>query len=132
MKLPRKPMTRTLMIATTSVSAAILFSSAASTQESRQGTSSIPDLSSIWTHPSFPWYERIRGRKPTQSRSAFFVTALRLVTTCQSIRSADTLSTTGISSPSALAVLRLMTNSNFVDSWTGRSAGLAPLRMLPV
>jgi hypothetical protein len=51
---------------------------------------------------------------------------------CQSIRSADTLSTTGISSPSALAVLRLMTNSNLVDCWTGRLAGLAPLRMLPV
>ena len=55
-----------------------------------------------------------------------------VVATCQSIRSADTLSTTGISSPSALAVLRLMTNSNLADCWTGRSAGLAPLRTLPV
>jgi hypothetical protein len=43
---------------------------------------------------------RLAGRKGTQSRYA---------TTCQSIRSADTLSTTGISSASALAVLRLMT-----------------------
>jgi hypothetical protein len=49
--------------------------------------------------------------------------------TCQSIKSADTLSITGISSPSALAVLRLMANSNLVDCWTGRSAGLVPLRM---
>ena len=30
--------------------------------------------------------------------------------------------------PSALAVLRLMTNSNVVGCKTGRSAGLAPLR----
>jgi hypothetical protein len=45
-------MMRTLIIATTSVSAAILFSSAAFSQESRQGTSSIPDFSGIWAHPS--------------------------------------------------------------------------------
>jgi hypothetical protein len=43
-------MTRPLIIATTS--AAILFSSAAFTQESRQGTASIPDFSGIWAHPS--------------------------------------------------------------------------------
>ena len=30
-----------------------------------------------------------------------------------------------------LAVLILMTNSNLVDCMTGRSAGLAPLRMRP-
>src|SRR4029077_15241590 len=34
--------------------------------------------------------------------------------------------------PSALAVLRLMTSSTFVDCWTGRSAGLVPLRIRPV
>ena len=33
--------------------------------------------------------------------------------------------------PSALAVLRLMTSSNLVGCWTGRSAGLAPLRIFP-
>jgi hypothetical protein len=33
--------------------------------------------------------------------------------------------------PSALAVLRLMTNSNLVGCWTGKSAGLAPLRIRP-
>ncbi len=32
--------------------------------------------------------------------------------------------------PSALAVLRLMTSSNFVGCSTGRSAGLAPFRIL--
>src|SRR4051812_25308279 len=35
----------------------------------------------------------------------------------------------GISTPSDLAVFRLMTSSNFVGCWIGRSAGLAPLRM---
>jgi hypothetical protein len=44
-------MMRTLTIAASSVSAAILFSSAAFAQESRQGTSSIPDFSGIWAHP---------------------------------------------------------------------------------
>ena len=34
--------------------------------------------------------------------------------------------------PSARAVWRLITNSNLVDCTTSRSAGLAPLRMLPV
>ena len=33
--------------------------------------------------------------------------------------------------PSALAVLRLMASSKVVGCWTGRSAGLAPLRILP-
>src|SRR5262245_55296966 len=35
----------------------------------------------------------------------------------------------GISRPSALAVLRLMTSSYLVGAWTGRSAGFSPLRM---
>src|SRR5450755_2363960 len=34
----------------------------------------------------------------------------------------------GMVRPSALAVVRLMTNSNLVDCSTGRSAGFAPLR----
>jgi hypothetical protein len=38
----------------------------------------------------------------------------------------------GTSMPSALAVVRLMTRSNLFDCSTGSSAGLAPLRMLPV
>ena len=40
-------------------------------------------------------------------------------------------SVSGMVRPSALAVLRLMTNSNLVGCRTGRSAGLAPLRILP-
>jgi hypothetical protein len=38
----------------------------------------------------------------------------------------------GISSPSIRAVPALMTNSNLLACTTGRSAGLAPLRMRPV
>src|SRR3954470_8567557 len=38
----------------------------------------------------------------------------------------------GISRPSALAVLRLITSSNLVGCRTGRSPGLAPLRILPM
>jgi hypothetical protein len=45
-------MMRTLIIAATS--AATLFSSAAFTQESRQGTASIPNFSGVWAHPSGP------------------------------------------------------------------------------
>src|SRR5262249_38702814 len=37
----------------------------------------------------------------------------------------------GIAIPSAFAVLRLTTNSNWVGCKTGRSIGLSPLRMRP-
>ena len=37
----------------------------------------------------------------------------------------------GIVTPICFAVLRLITNSNFVGCSTGRSAGLAPLRIRP-
>jgi len=46
------------------------------------------------------------------------------------ISSARTKNDWGIVSPSALAVLRLITSSNLVGCSTGRSAGLAPLRIL--
>jgi len=46
------------------------------------------------------------------------------------ISSARTKRDCGILRPSALAVFMLMTSSNFVDCSTGRSAGLAPLRIL--
>src|SRR5262249_28021767 len=35
----------------------------------------------------------------------------------------------GMVRPSAFAVLRLITRSNFVGCWTGKSAGFSPLRM---
>ena len=43
--------------------------------------------------------------------------------------SARASSVGGTSRPSALAVLRLITNSNLVGACTGRSAGFSPLRM---
>ena len=46
--------------------------------------------------------------------------------------SARSSSNCGIVRPSAFAVLRLITSSNFVGCRTGRSAGFAPLRILPV
>src|SRR5262245_7075143 len=45
--------------------------------------------------------------------------------------SASNCSALGTSRPSALAVCRLITNSNLVDCKTGMSAGFAPLRMRP-
>src|SRR5262245_8846075 len=45
--------------------------------------------------------------------------------------SARASSVGGTSRPSALAVLRLMINSNLVGWVTGRSAGFSPLRMRP-
>src|SRR5207248_6272804 len=44
--------------------------------------------------------------------------------------SARDRSEAGIVTPRALAVLRLITSSNFVGCSTGRSPGLAPLRIL--
>src|SRR5262249_23227160 len=46
--------------------------------------------------------------------------------------SASASSLGGMSRPSALAVLRLMTNSNLVGCMTGISAGLVPFRIRPV
>jgi hypothetical protein len=46
--------------------------------------------------------------------------------------SARPISVLGTLRPSALAVLRLMTSSTFVDCTTGKSAGLSPLRIRPV
>src|SRR5262245_1979851 len=46
--------------------------------------------------------------------------------------SASASSFAGICMPNALAVARLITNSNLLGCITGSSAGLAPLRILPV
>jgi hypothetical protein len=45
--------------------------------------------------------------------------------------SARASSVGGISRPNALAVLRLITSSNFVGCITGKSAGLVPFKILP-
>jgi hypothetical protein len=46
--------------------------------------------------------------------------------------SASASSLSGIVRPSILAVSALMTSSNLLDCTTGKSVGLAPLRMRPV
>ena len=43
--------------------------------------------------------------------------------------SARASSVGGISKPSALAVLRLITNSNLVGNWTGKSCGFPPFKI---
>src|SRR5215470_13730372 len=53
-----------------------------------------------------------------------------LLTPYRITRSALASTFDGIVTPICLAVLRLITNSNFVGCSTGRSAGLVPLRIL--
>src|SRR5262249_33772801 len=67
--------------------------------------------------------ERPRSRAAEQRDE---IAALHSIT---SSASASNLS--GILRPSALAVLTLITSSNFVGSITGRSPGFSPLRMRP-
>src|SRR5262249_34809320 len=68
--------------------------------------------------------ERPHGCRTAQQRDE--VASLHSIT---SSVSASSLS--GISRPSVLAVLRLITNSYFVGTITGKSEGLVPLRMRP-
>src|SRR6516164_2045036 len=67
-----------------------------------------------------------RSRRATEKRDKLAAGAHSITS------SARASSVGGISMPSARAVGRLMTNWNLVDCTTGRSAGLAPLRMRPV
>src|SRR5262245_9651939 len=70
---------------------------------------------------------RSRTKRPRSRRTAkqrYELTSPHSITS-----SARASSVGGTSKPSALAVLRLMTNSYFVGTCTGRSAGFAPLRM---
>src|SRR6267142_5255889 len=66
--------------------------------------------------------ERPRGRRPAEKRDE--LAPFHSITS-----SARASSVGGTVSPRALAVLRLMTSSNFVGCTTGRSAGLAPFRI---
>src|SRR5262249_43236636 len=63
--------------------------------------------------------ERPRGSRAAEQRDE--LAAFRSITS-----SARASSVGGISRPSAFAVLRLITNSNLVGSWTGRSPGFSP------
>src|SRR5262249_45593475 len=69
--------------------------------------------------------ERPCGRRAAEQRDE--LASLHSITS-----SARPSSGSGTVSPSALAVFRLMISANFVSCWTGRSAGLSPLRMRPV
>src|SRR5215468_3758971 len=69
---------------------------------------------------------RPRRNRPSRRRAAEQRDELASLHSITS--SARASSVGGTSRPSALAVLRLITNSYFVGAWTGRSAGFSPLR----
>src|SRR5262245_36134572 len=83
-------------------------------------------------------YHSIAGvRSPAVARAEsvaakdFPAHCFRLTADCHLITFSARMSTIGgIVRPICFAVLRLITNSNFVGCSTGKSAGLAPLRIL--
>jgi hypothetical protein len=81
-----------------------------------------------WQSPLCPDSDKIPG-----------LTEMKRCATCGLLRrtysitsSASICIETGTSIPSALAVFKLMTSSNFVGCSTGRSAGFLPIRIWPV
>src|SRR5262249_54313293 len=72
---------------------------------------------------------RARRRRPANGRAADKHDELAPFHSITSAAVASSIG--GTSRPSALAVLRLMTSSNLIGCTTGRSAGLAPLRIFP-
>src|SRR6516225_9567955 len=79
--------------------------------------------------PYATWLLRARGERPcrhaTEQRDE--LTPSHSITS-----SASSCNALGTSMPSNRAVCALMTNSNLLDCKTGRSPGLAPLRICPV
>jgi len=74
---------------------------------------------------------RARRQRPRRSRAA--KQRDELATAAHSITSSAMASSPGAKlRPNALAVLRLITNSNLIDWMTGRSAGFSPLTIRPV
>ena len=72
--------------------------------------------------------EKIRG---CSCREATRLLSTRALTSSYSITSSARVSSVGgMLMPSALAVLKFITNSNLVGCSTGRSAGFAPLKIL--
>ena len=69
---------------------------------------------------------RERPRRPRAAEQRDELAAFHSITS-----SARASSVGGISRPNALAVLRLITSSNFVGCITGKSAGLVPFKILP-
>jgi hypothetical protein len=78
-----------------------------------------PDAGGSRLHTLVRPSPRVMGACSRRAPHAYWITS-----------SASSSSDGGIVIPSALAVLRLITNSNLVTCSTGRSAGLAPLRIL--
>ena len=72
---------------------------------------------------------RARNERPCRCRAAKHGDELAAVHSITSSASESMLS--GILTPRAFAVLRLMTNSNLVGCSTGKSPGFSPLRMRP-
>src|SRR5262249_39715319 len=79
--------------------------------------------------PHRPRLLRARRERPRRRRAA--EERYELATDHSITSSARASSIGGTSRPSALAVLRLITNSTFVDCTTGKSAGFWPLRIRP-
>jgi|SoiMetStandDraft_2_1073263.scaffolds.fasta_scaffold561479_1 hypothetical protein len=74
---------------------------------------------------------RAKSKAPSASPISFMLPVLSCLMLVYRITLSALASTFGeIVSPKALAVLRLITNSNFMGCSTGSSAGLAPLRIL--
>ena len=69
-----------------------------------------------WEYSGGLW----RGGNEAAGSNSYWITSLASVN-----------KVSGIFKPRALAVRRLITNSIFVDCWTGRSAGFSPFRMRP-
>ena len=69
-----------------------------------------------------------RSAAATMDAANTFSASRRVVTESPRPRAAAAIA--GCVMPSAFAVLRLITSSNFVGCSTGRSAGFAPLRIL--
>src|SRR5262249_10143854 len=74
----------------------------------------------------------LRARRQRPGRCCAAEKADELAALHSNSSSARPDSGSGTVRPSALAVCKLMYSSTFVASWTGRSAGLAPLSTRPV
>src|SRR5262249_40129644 len=91
-----------------------------------------PDICKAWrisNQGKRPTFRVAPPQRPSCRRAAEQRDEIATLHSITSSASASSLS--GIWRPSALAVLRLITNSYLVGSTTGRSAGLAPLRISP-
>jgi hypothetical protein len=93
-------------------------------QERRIGAvrniSALPPRADVGADIVEPPVSAISGCEQSQHRGVYSITS-----------SARASSAEGTSMPSALAVGKLITSSNLVGSWIGRSPGFSPLRMRP-